>query len=151
MARWADLEAEAPELAAGGAKLLYQYGLGLGFLATVRADGGPRLHPFCPILTDGGLWGFIGDSPKLRDLRRDGRYAVHSFPATDRDDEFYAHGRAVEVTDPEQIARVRAAYKAPIQEGDDALFELHLERALLATYGRRLSWPPVYTRWAASD
>lgn len=149
MSRWADLEREAPELAAGGAALLHQHGLGLGYLATVRADGGPRIHPFCPILCDGGLWGFIGDSPKLRDLRRDRRYAIHSFPSPDRDDEFYAHGRAVEVPDPEVIARVRAAYTAPIQEGDDALFELEIERALLASYGPRPSWPPEYTRWSA--
>ena len=149
MARWADLERDAPELAAGGTRLLHQYGLGLAFLATVRADGGPRLHPFCPVLTDGGLWGFIGESPKLHDLRRDGRYAIHSFPSPDRDDEFYAHGRAVETTDPDVTARVRAAYAAPIQEGDDALFELHLERALLASYGPRPSWPPTYTRWSA--
>jgi len=45
----------------------------------------------------------------------------------------------------------RAAYTAPIQEGHDALFELHLERALLARYGPRPSWPPTYTRWRASD
>lgn len=151
MARWSDLEQEAPELAAGGARLLQQYGLGLAFLATIRADGGPRLHPFCPILTDGSLWGFIGESPKLHDLRRDGRFAIHSFPSPDRDDEFYAHGRAVETTDTETNARVRAAYHAPIQEGDDALFELRLERALLALYGPRPSWPPTYTRWRASE
>jgi hypothetical protein len=44
---------------------------------------------------------------------------------------------------------VRAAYTAPIQEGDDALFELEIERALLASYGPRPSWPPEYTRWSA--
>ena len=151
MARWSDLEREAPELAAGGARLLTQFGLGLGFLATVRADGGPRLHPFCPLLTDGSLWGFIGDSPKLYDLRRDGRFAIHSFPSPERDDEFYAHGRAVEITDDEVIARVRAAYQAPIQSEDETLFELTLDRALLALYGPRPSWPPEYTRWRASD
>jgi hypothetical protein len=50
----------------------------------------------------------------------------------------------------ELIAAVRAAYGAPIQSGDEALFELRIERALLATYGPRPSWPPVYTRWPAS-
>jgi hypothetical protein len=147
MHRWAELEESAPEVAAGGRKLLYQYGLGLGFLATVRADGAPRLHPFCPILAADGLWGFIGRSPELGDLRRDGRYAMHAFPAADVDDEFMVAGRTVEVTDPETIATVRAAYTAPIQTDDEVLFELLLERALLATYGPRPSWPPVYTRW----
>src|SRR6266508_2632932 len=97
MARWEDVERAAPELAAAGRRLLYQYGLGLGFLATVRRDGGPRLHPFCPIVAGGGLWGFIGPSPKRDDLRRDARVAVHSFPPTEVDDEFYVQGRAVEV------------------------------------------------------
>ncbi len=149
MARWADLERDAPELAAGGAKLLYQFGIGLGYLATVRGDGGPRVHPFCPILADGGLWGFIGPSPKLADLRRDGRFALHSFPAPERDDEFYAQGHAVEITDSDAIAQVRGAYTAPIQGDDEALFELRIDRVLLATYGPRPSWPPEYARWSA--
>jgi hypothetical protein len=145
--RWAELEAQAPELAAEGRRLLYQFGLGLGFLATVRPNGGPRLHPFCPIVAEGGLWGFIGPSPKQHDLRRDGRYALHAFPPEDVDDEFCVDGWAVETTDHEVVAAVRAAYTAPIQSADEALFELRIERVLLATYGPRPSWPPVYTRW----
>ena len=64
MKRWADLEAEAPQIAEGGRKLVYQYGVGLGFLATLRKDGGLRLHPFCPVITGGGIYGLIGPSPK---------------------------------------------------------------------------------------
>ena len=147
MHRWSELEASAPDLAAAGRKLLYQFGLGLGFLATVRADGAPRLHPFCPIVAIGGLWGFIAPSPKLGDLRRDGRHSVHAFPPEEVDDEFMVAGRAVEVTDPDKVAAVRAAYTAPIQSEDEVLFEFLIDRALLATYGPRPSWPPVYTRW----
>jgi hypothetical protein len=147
MARWEDVERGAPELAAAGRRLLYQYGLGLGFLATVRRDGGPRLHPFCPIVAGGGLWGFIGPSPKRDDLRRDGRVAVHSFPPTEVDDEFYVQGRAVEVDDATVIRAVRAAYTAPIQGDDELLFEILPERAMLATYGPRPCWPPTYSRW----
>jgi hypothetical protein len=149
MKRWAEFEAEAPEMAAAAKQLFHQFGIGLGFLATVRADGGPRLHPMCPILAAGGLWTFIGPSPKLGDLRRDGRYALHSFPPVEVDDEFYVTGRAVEITDPDAIATVRAAYHAPIQSDDETLFELHLERALWAKYEKRPSWPPAYTRWHA--
>jgi len=134
-------------MAAAGRRLLYQFGLGLGFLATIRPGGGPRLHPFCPIVAEGGLWGFIGDSPKLGDLRRDGRYAVHAFPSERVDDEFAVDGRAREITDADVIALVRAAYHAPIQTADEVLFEFEIERALLATYGPRPSWPPIYTRW----
>ena len=149
-ARWDEFERAAPDVAAGGRRLLLQYGLGLGFLATIRPDGGPRLHPFCPILAEGGLWGFIGPSPKAADLRRDGRYAVHAFPPEEVDDEFCVDGTAIETTSPDVIAAVRAAYTAPIQGGDETLFEFRIERALLATYGPRPSWPPQYTRWHAS-
>ncbi len=148
VARWEEFEAAAPDLAAGGRRLLYQFGLGLGFLATIRKDGGPRLHPFCPILAEGGLWGFIGPSPKCADLRRDRRFAVHSFPAPELDDEFYVQGQPLEVDDPAVIAAVRAAYTAPIQDDDEVLFELRPERALLAVYTERPSWPPTYSRWA---
>ena len=55
LARWVDFEAAAPELAAAGRGLLYQHGIGLGYLATIRPNGGPRIHPFCPILAAGGL------------------------------------------------------------------------------------------------
>lgn len=151
MERLAQLEAGAPDLAEAGRALLYQYGLGLGFLATVRPDGAPRLHPFCPIVTDGGLYGFIGDSPKRRDLYRDGRYTIHSFPAEDVDDEFCVSGRAVPIDDEATIARVRAAYTAPMQSGDEALFEFLVDRAMLARYGPRPSWPPQYTSWSAAS
>ena len=93
-------EAAAPELAAAGQRLLYQFGPGLGFLATVRPDGGPRLHPICPVVADGELWAFIlRQSPKCRDLERDGRYALHSFPPVEKDDEFAVTGRVRRVDD----------------------------------------------------
>ncbi len=75
MVTWRDLTEQRPELAEAGRTLLYQYGVGLGFLATIRPDTGPRLHPICPILHEVRLLAFIIPSPKLNDLRRDGRYA----------------------------------------------------------------------------
>jgi hypothetical protein len=50
MAHWKEFEAAAPEIAAAGKRLLYQRGVGLAFLATLRKDGAPRLHPICPPL-----------------------------------------------------------------------------------------------------
>ena len=71
--RWEVFEVAMPDMAAAGRRSLYQHGLGLGYLATIRPSGGPRLHPFCPILAVGGLWGFINHgSPKGADLARDG-------------------------------------------------------------------------------
>jgi hypothetical protein len=79
--RWAEFATFRPDLAEARRQLLYQFGVGLAFLATVRPDGGPRVHPMCPLLTDEALYGFIVPSPKRADLHRDGRYAIHSFPA----------------------------------------------------------------------
>lgn len=154
MSRWSDFEKASPELATEGQKLLYQYGLGLGYLGTVRSDGGPRIHPFCPILYEGGLYGLIAPSPKQRDLLRDGRYALHAFAATSVDDEFYLTGRAVPREEPGLIDRVRATFVARggTSSGDEALFEFEIEHALLARYKKRGepdSWPPVYTHWHA--
>ncbi|HEY3036359.1 MAG TPA: hypothetical protein VGJ54_17095 [Streptosporangiaceae bacterium] len=40
------------------------------------------------------LCAFIVPSPKQRDLHRDGRYAMHSFPLDDNEDAFYLSGVA---------------------------------------------------------
>ncbi len=153
MATWAEFEAAMPEMAAAGRALLYQHGPGLAYLATVRKDGGPRIHPICPVIANGDLHAFIGHSPKLGDLRRDGRYALHTFPCDDRDDEFFVAGRAVPVSDPEIYARVDAEYRAQgTTHGDDPLFRLEIERALHSAYHPRSggnTWPPTYTRWRA--
>jgi hypothetical protein len=45
---WAEFAHARPDLGDADRRLLYQFGVGLAFLATVRADGGPRLHPMCP-------------------------------------------------------------------------------------------------------
>jgi len=146
---WAEFAAAMPDMAAAGRRLLTQFGPGLGFLATVRADGGPRLHPVCPHVVGADLWVFVTDSPKRRDLERDGRYALHTFPCEDVDDEFSVTGRAERVDEAAVRAQVRAGFVSNTTE-DEVLFRLTLERALLSTYGPRPSFPPVYTRWSVS-
>lgn len=69
MASWAAFEAAAPKLAARGHQFFYMYGVGMGFLATVRRDGGPRLHPICPILTEDALFAHIIPGPKIGGCR----------------------------------------------------------------------------------
>ena len=101
MISWRDFKAQQPDVARQGAELLYHYGVGLAFLGTVRADGGPRLHPICPLLTETGLYAFVVPSPKQSDLHRDGRYAMHSFPLDDNEDAFYLSGTASHVSDPQ--------------------------------------------------
>jgi hypothetical protein len=145
---WAEYAAAMPDMAAAGLRLLYQYGPGLGYLATVRADGAPRVHPVCPHVAEGRLWVFVGEpSPKRQDLLRDGRYALHTTGSEDVDDEFYVAGRASPVTG-ELVDRVRASLPFN-SEDDDQPFDLTIERALLSKYGPRPSWPPIYTRWQA--
>ena len=151
MKRWTDFAIENPDMAEAGRVLIYQFRVGLGYLATIRKDGGPRLHPVCPVIANGGLYVFVGNhSPKLHDLLRDTRFALHSFPSADVDDEFYVSGRAIRVEDPAVREVVYEAYTATgAFTTDDTLFELWLERALHSKYEPRPSWPPVYTKWSA--
>jgi hypothetical protein len=149
--RWHEFAAEAPVMSEAGRALLYQFRVGLGYLATVRPDGAPRLHPVCPVLAGDGLYVFIGNhSPKRGDLLRDGRYALHTFPNPDVDDEFTVSGRAVRVDDRAIRQVVYDTYVATgATTSNDTLFELLLESALHAKYGPRPCWPPVYARWSA--
>src|SRR5688572_18644370 len=80
MKTWTEFRDARPDLAEAGRGLFYQWNVGLGFLSTVRKDGGPRCHPMCPVITDDGLFALIEpDGPKRYDLERDGRYALHCF------------------------------------------------------------------------
>jgi hypothetical protein len=139
---WAELQDDAPELAVAGRSLLYQYGVGLAFLATVSADGGPRVHPICPLLTPSGIYAFIIPSPKQRDLLRDGRYSMHSYPCDDNEDAFYLSGRSRPVHDlhlraalSEQFVQERIQSNMPAPAEHDVLFEFLSARCLLTTTG----------------
>jgi hypothetical protein len=135
-----------PRLAASLRALLHQYGRGMAYLATVRADGGPRIHPVSPIVTDDGLYCFVIDSPKRRDLLRDGRYALHAFPSETSDAEGYLAGSARQVVNlsiVDHLARVHRA--AP--SVDWTLFEFSVEVAML----HRLSPGATPTTWKRSS
>jgi hypothetical protein len=134
MASWSDFVAAEPRLAAAIRALLQQYGPGMGYLATVRPDGGPRVHPVSPVITDEGVYCFVVDSPKRRDLERDGRYALHSYPPEESDDEAYLTGRAAPVRDPILVARLADALRASTRV-DWRLFELTIETAMLRRHG----------------
>jgi hypothetical protein len=149
---WGQFAAERPAMASAGRALLYQHGPGLAFLATVRRDGGPRVHPVCPVIVDDSLYVFVGNqTPKLRDLHRDGRYALHTFPPENVDDEFYVTGRARPVDDAALYRHVLDVYLAQgTTTQDDTLFELLVDRAMHAAYEGRPSWPPTYSTWRAT-
>lgn len=134
MASWSDFVAAEPTLAAGIRALLQQYGPGMAYLATVRADGAPRIHPVSPVITDEGLYCFIVNSPKRRDLDRDGRYALHAYPPEENDDEAYLAGRAIPVRNQRTINDLADALRAS-HAVDWRLYELLIDTATLRRHG----------------
>jgi hypothetical protein len=156
MLTWGEFRSGRPDLAAAGRRLFYNFGVGLGFLATVRPDGGPRVHPICPILTDDHLYSLILPGPKLNDLRRDGRFALHSetVPPPHQDDAFYLTGMVAEVTDQttwEQVATQLLAEREletrwPGFE-TQVLFEFLFDRCLLTLTEPRDGLPAGHTIW----
>jgi hypothetical protein len=157
MVSWSEFAGAQPSLAAGIRALLQQYGPGMGYLATIRPDGGPRVHPVSPVITDDGLYCFLVDSPKRRDLERDGRYALHSYPPEESDDEAYVTGTAIPVVDQTVIARLADALNAS-PAVDWRLFELTVESAMLRRHGPGGALPlaispramPITRTWQAA-
>ena len=152
MVTWKQFAESDPELAALGQGQLFQFGVGLAFLATVRKDGAPRLHPLCPVLYDSHLYIFVPQSsPKREDLLRDGRFAMQAFPPPkEESEEFYMTGKAVMVSNEQLWKVVRAATKSMVREGE-TLFELFLERTMYTVYE---NWgtpdlKPVHRMWRA--
>lgn len=108
---WAQLRAEAPDTAAVFERRLAATGLAL--MATVRADGSPRISPLEPLLADDRLWlGMMPGSTKVADLRRDPRLCLHTATADKdvADGDAKVWGAAVEVA-ADDTAR-RSTYAA---------------------------------------
>ena len=145
---WHDLEAGNAELAAFGAA---RFKSGVAYLATIRKDGSPRLHPVTPIIGQGRLFLFMEPtSPKGRDLQRDGRYAMHAAvrDAGGGEGEFFIAGRAALVEDPE--VRALAARSASYAPADRyILFALAVDRAGSTVYQE--GGQPVRTHWQKRD
>jgi hypothetical protein len=149
MVPWSSFEAAAPQLAAGGTRLLHARGDGEALLATVRAAELPRIHPVTVGIVSGRLYTFvIVGSAKLADLEQDGRYALHAHLDPAAPSEFSVRGRATIVRDDAVRAAVAATWPFTADEGY-ALFELGVEAALLGTRRSAEDWPPRYRRWSA--
>jgi hypothetical protein len=134
VASWCEFAAAEPQLASMIRDLVHQYGPGLGYLATIRADGGPRVHPVSPVISSEGLFCFVQDSPKRKDLDRDGRYALHAFPPEDSNDEAYVSGVATQVDDWARIRRLALELRAE-PRGRWGLYELSVEVAMVSREG----------------
>jgi hypothetical protein len=107
------------------------------YLATVRDDGVPRVHPVTPIVGDGHLFVFMEPtSPKGRDLRERAWFALHNgVPNTaGSGGEFFITGRASLVDDDElRSIAVRSAAYEPADRY--ILFELRVTEARCKGYG----------------
>ena len=158
MLSWGQLEERRPELAQAGKGLLYQFGVGLAFLSTTRRDGGPRVHPMCPIIVDDLLVALIVPGPKLHDLIRDGRYAMHSFPAEQNEDAFYITGKANELHEPDLRRRVeerfiyeRSMSEHPLGIHRHRLFRFNIELCLHTVTTGHGDPFPKHTVFRSSD
>lgn len=119
---------------------------GYAFLATTKADNSPKVHPVSPLVGRGRLFIIMDPaSPKGQDLRRDGRYALHSAVGSPEKGqaEFLVTGQSFFIEDAavREIAASLARYPPPDR---DVLFELGVEVAILTVYEGD---EPVRRRW----
>jgi hypothetical protein len=144
---WNDLENTVPELAALGRQ---RFEIGVAYLATVRKDGSPRVHPVTPIVGQEYLFLFMEPtSPKGHDLRRDGRYALHSAVSDQNgtSGEVIIMGSATFIDDPAK--RSLASRLASYTPADRyILFELSIESAVSTIYK---DGNPVRQRWRRGE
>ena len=156
MITWTEFGRRQPVLADAGRRQFYQYGIGLAFLATIRPDGGPRLHPVCPVVSPAGLHLLIKAGPKQQDLRRDRRYALHSetCPPPRQDDGFAVTGHAAVITERDTWQVVRDQVIADFGQlwpdyDSFTLFELSLASCLLTLTQPDGTFPKGATVWKA--
>jgi hypothetical protein len=147
VATWAEFANAEPELAALARERMQRR---IVYQATLRLDGGPRVHPVSPWLAAGLLCvSFRDTSPKLREVARDARYALHT--AQPWDDhagdygEFTARGRL------EQIPASHPAVTARPGQTPYALvhFACSIDEAVATEYSD--DEMPVYRRWRQSS
>lgn len=143
MARWQDIEESAPEFAAAFRARVESHKHKL--LATLRADGSPRLSGIETSLAGGELWlGMMPESRKALDLRRDPRLALHtSSPDAPEGDpvawvgDAKLSGRAEEVTDAARLAPVLEVMGVGQEGGPPGawVFRVDIDEAVLLGIG----------------
>jgi hypothetical protein len=131
MATFADVLAEEPEFAARVRACFEAHRH--KFLATLRADGSPRISGIEMSFVAGEPWlAGMPRSAKFADLRGDPRFALHS--GSDEPDTWTGDakvsGRAVEVTEPAERAAFADAAGLPGPSGFD-LFRVELDQVVL--------------------
>jgi len=144
MTTWGAFAAAEPELATFVAERLRARP---SYLATVRADCTPRVHPVTPIFTADGLYVFMEPtSPKGVDLRERGWFALHNGVPDNAGTggEASLNGTGHAVDDPAVRAAVAAA--AAYEPADHyVLFELRPTEVRGNGYGDVTL--PAHRRW----
>lgn len=136
MTNWNDVLAVAPALAAD-VQARFE-ATGLGYLATLRRDGAPRISGIEPFFWDGEVWlGSMWEARKVHDLRRDPRCALHTANVDKNiaDGDARISALAVEAVDEvrkEAVGRAIAAESAfdPDQHGPWHLFALDVTEVM---------------------
>ena len=110
MTSWNDFAQAEPELSELVQRRIEATGLAL--LATLRADGSPRISGVEPSIFDGEIWlGMMDGSRKAQDLQRDPRLSLHNATVDKevKEGDVKVSGRAIEITDD---ATIRGFLKA---------------------------------------
>jgi hypothetical protein len=144
-ASWGEFAAAEPRMAEAGGRVLLRGGEAPGVLATVRGGAPPRIHPANVGMVGDGLFIFLLDSAKRRDMAEDGRFAFHGFQEPHDPTEFSVRGRARRVQPGALWTEVASGWAFSVDESY-WLFELRIESAILGERGAD-EWPPRYTRW----
>src|SRR5829696_6911904 len=145
MASWKEFTEQAPELAEFGKARLQER---VAYLGTLRADGGPRVHPVTPIIAEQLFLFMEPTSPKGKDLQRDPRFTLHCSveDSNGGEGEFYVRGRAALTDDP--YTREQAVHASSYAPADRyILFVFTIEFAFMNTY---LNGDPNPGRWQAA-
>lgn len=145
---WKTFETQSPKLTEFAKARLHNK---VAYLATIRKDGSPRVHPFTPIIGEGHFFVFMEPtSPKGHDLRRDPRFAVHCSVSdtSGESGEVIVTGKAVFIEDANM--RIVAVNVSPYKPAERyILFEFHPEAVTTTEYPDGGS--PIRTHWKINE
>jgi hypothetical protein len=132
VARWQDIVDTAPEFADAFRRHLDARVHKT--IATLRADGSPRISGIETFYADGDLWfGSMPNARKAIDLQRDPRYALHSGSVDPPEwpGDAKLSGRAEELTDPERRLEIFRTRGSDPPSPDSHLFRADVQEAVI--------------------
>lgn len=143
MHTWGDLQSASPDIAEFGRQRLDGK---LAYLATVRSDGNPRVHPVTAFLSETRCFIFAEpDSSKVRDFSINPQFHIHCAmsDSSGASGEFQMSGTVVVAES--DASRVEAEENCPFRpSARSILYELTLTEAVATSYRGGL---PDRRRW----